>query len=246
MQKQTLDWICKYFKKEQWYSERSLWIKYDKCEFNILVAFTYERQKYYQFNFKGNKQYLRLFNSEEVEKIAYDLMSSYNQYKNAIQDAQIQNHKYYIAFLNQNMSTVFTILRTYHIREERVGTETRLAILVLKAWKYYLLRRKMVKSFIEDVSIEMFCVYAKDLIVKDQQRQQQEEKKYDNGQKKEEQEITLLDVIQQFLSLLVYIGEHVAMFSPGMLMWPHQRVPIDTLITPNDIEAWIKKQTIII
>ncbi|ETN98964.1 hypothetical protein RFI_38523, partial [Reticulomyxa filosa] len=103
-QQQILDWICKYFKKEQWFSERSLQIEYGKCEFNIFVAFTYERQKYCQFNLKENKQHLRLFNSEEVEKVAHDLMSNYNQYKNAIQDAQIQNHKY-IDFLNQNMST---------------------------------------------------------------------------------------------------------------------------------------------
>ncbi|ETN98713.1 hypothetical protein RFI_38779 [Reticulomyxa filosa] len=140
MQERILDWICKYFKKRR-YSERSLWIIYGKCEFNILVAFTYEKQKYCQFNFKENKQYLRLFNSGEVEKIAHNLMSNYNQYKHAIQDAQIQD----IDFLNQNMSTVFTILRTYYIREDHIGTETRLAILVLKAWKYYLLRRKMIK-----------------------------------------------------------------------------------------------------
>ncbi|ETO07832.1 hypothetical protein RFI_29557, partial [Reticulomyxa filosa] len=190
-QMQILDWIRRYFEIGRLHSERSLWIKYDKCEFNILVAFTYERQKYCQFNLKENKQHLRLFNSEEVEKIAHDLMSSYNQYKNAIQDVQIQDH-IYIDFLNQNMSTVFSILRTYYIRDDHIGTETRLAILLLKAWKYYLLRRKICYDFIEDVSIEMLCVYAKDLIVKDQQRQQEEEKKMMMSKKRKNKKLLYL------------------------------------------------------
>ncbi|ETO21360.1 hypothetical protein RFI_15844 [Reticulomyxa filosa] len=213
--------------------KRNLGIEYEGYEYDILVAFTYEVRLYCCFHYKANKQHVYLLNNNELKIAASDLLHHYKQYKDAIDIVQNTNvhSSDDIDFLHCNMSAALTILSTYYVRESFIGTETRLAILVLKAWKQYLVRRHP-HILIKSISIEMLCVYAKYLIARNRKKKRASQNSdYSDSDGKEDNEddndneieITLLDIIQQCLLLLIYIGEQTRIPRSCTLMWPYQK-----------------------
>ncbi|ETO14541.1 hypothetical protein RFI_22828 [Reticulomyxa filosa] len=280
VQKEILDWITGSINKKA--KERhndfrvistsnyKMTIEYGGYEFDILVAFTYEVRLYCRFHYKGDKQHVYLLNNSELLLLAGDLLHHYKQYKDAIEVVEEKDPTNYrhIDFLNQNMSTALTILNVYYMRASSIGTETRLAILLLKSWQYYLFRQGF-DTLIQ--SIEVLCVCARYLIAQRLQEQpeedeeseeEKEEKTRGNSNKKrnkdkngggakgnnidsvhsDEKHITVLDIVQQCLLLLIYIDEKIHDWESCMLMWPYQIVPNDTLVTSSDVDKWLKRQ----
>jgi len=128
------------------------------------------------------------------------------------------------------MSASLTLLSTYYIRESFLKQPTRRAIMLLKAWKFHLLRRRMVSHFVKSITIEMLCVYSRKLLIKQKK------------QHKLKCSITLLDIVQQVLALIIFIGDEASKSRPCMIIWPYQKCPDETLITKRDVKNWTELQ----
>ncbi|ETO28693.1 hypothetical protein RFI_08440 [Reticulomyxa filosa] len=243
-------------------SDQFITITSKEGRLNVSVAYTYEKRVYCGFHFKDEKKHVYICTPEELKMCVKDLFTHYKDYKiqllQLLQQQQQQQQQEDIEFCNRNMSAALTMLSTYYMREEHIGGNTRLAILLIKAWKYYLLRRMSALEFLSDVAIELLCVYAQHLLVQDvlqqgrsaagrqaQGQAQMEEKETEKHKSIQmRQDISILDVVQQFLVLLIYIAERVTSGKPCILLWPYQEVPFETLVTQNDVLTWLKTQDV--
>ncbi|ETO22742.1 hypothetical protein RFI_14454 [Reticulomyxa filosa] len=207
--------------------KKCLSVKFENYEFDLLVAFTYEKRLYCTFDYKSLGTHVYLFSKEELEMTAEDLMEHYSSYQDAIDSANADE----VEFLKENMSAALTLLGTYYLREELIGKNALRAILLLKTWKYDLQQEypNLKTLCIKSTTIEMLCVYAREFLRK--------------RLKKKKTDVSMLSIIQQVMRIINCLSDCANKTSGCMLRWPYEEKPNNTLIREEDIRKWALKQS---
>ncbi|ETO31747.1 hypothetical protein RFI_05373, partial [Reticulomyxa filosa] len=133
-------------------SKSSLRIKWKEFEYHIAIAWTFSKRQYCSFHYTEENVHVYQFSPKQLQDAANNLTEEAKTHRIFIENAG----KQWKRFFKKNTEASLSLLRVYHMREELIGRNARLAVVYLKLWQRAQMKDR---QHLSTNSLEVICTY---------------------------------------------------------------------------------------